>query len=160
MHGKWGRLMTNKWTRTCLAAVPFWLWASASQAETALVTPEEALLPPSAVLTLRGPAGGPKVELTGPGSSVAAGTPFSLSAVFKARPETSVAAKSVHIILMRGDGVDVTEQVRNAGRIDQTGIELKGLVAPPGEYRVRITVEDTSQRTGFADITLKIDAPH
>ena len=144
----------------CLAALPFWLWASASQAETALVTPQQALLPPLPVLTLRGPAGGPKVELTGPQSDVPGGTAFALSAVFTPLAAASIDPKSVHIILLRGDGVDVTEQVRNAGKIDQSGIDLKGLVAPPGEYKVRVAVEDTNQRAGFADITLKIDAPH
>ncbi|HXP04125.1 MAG TPA: hypothetical protein VN808_08395 [Stellaceae bacterium] len=152
--------MTNKWAKIYFTALLFWLWASASQAETALVTPEEALLPPSPVLTQRGPPDGPKVELTGPDSGVASGTPFSLSAVFKPRPETSIDPNSVHIILLRGDGVDVTERVRTAGRIDQTGIDLKGLQAPPGEYRIRVLVDDTSSRPGFADITLKIDAPH
>lgn len=155
-----GRSTMFKWIQICVAALPFWLWASASQAETALVTPEEARLPPYPVLTQRGPVDGPKIELTGPDSIVAAGAPFSLSAVFKPRGETSIAPKSVRIILLRGDGVDVTEQVRTAGRIDAAGIDLKGLVAPPGEYRVRVAVEDTSRRPGFADITVKIDAPH
>jgi len=150
----------SRWTKVFLAAFLLWLRASSSQAATALVTPEQALLPPVQVLTQRGPAGGPKVELTGPDSSVAAGTPFSLSAIFKPRPETNVDPNSVHIILLRGDGVDVTEQVRGAGRIDQTGIKLEGLVAPPGEYRIRVLVDDTSSRVGFADLTLKIEAPH
>jgi hypothetical protein len=152
--------MMIKWFKIWLMTFPFWLWASASQAATALVTPEQALLPPLQVLTQRGPAGGPKVELTGPDGSIASGTPFNLSAIFKPRPETNVDPNSVHIILLRGDGVDVTEQVRGSGRIDQTGIELEGLVAPPGEYRIRVLVDDTGARVGFADITLKIDAPH
>jgi hypothetical protein len=149
----------SRWTKVFLAAFLLCLWASSSQAATALVTPQEALLPPSPVLTQRGPADGPKVELTGPDSSVVSGTSFNLSAVFKPRPETNIDPNSVHIILLRGDGVDVTDRVRGAGRIDQTGIELEGLVAPPGEYRIRVLVDDTNARVGFADITLKIDAP-
>jgi hypothetical protein len=150
----------SRWTKIFLAAFLLCLWASSSQAATALVTPQEALLPPSPVLTQRGPAGGPKVELTGPDGSIASGTPFSLTATFKPRAETSVDPNSVHIILLRGDGVDVTDRVRGAGRIDQTGIDLKGLVAPPGEYRIRVLVDDTSSRVGFADLTLKVEAPH
>ena len=147
-------------TKVFLAAFPLWLWASVSQAVTVLVTPQEALLPPSPVLTQRGPADGPKVELTGPDGSVAGGTPFKLSAFFRPRPETNIDPNSVHIILLRGDGVDVTDRVRTAGKIDQMGIDLEGLVAPPGEYRIRVLVDDTNARVGFADITLKIAAAH
>jgi hypothetical protein len=135
------------------------LWASAARAETALVTPAEALLPPSPVIVPRGPADGPKIALTGP-ESVPAGTQFSLKAVFTPRPDSSIDPKSVHIILLRGDGVDVTEQVRGAGKIDNTGIDLTGLTAPPGEYRIRVTVDDTRQKPGFADLVLKIETPH
>jgi hypothetical protein len=98
--------------------------------------------------------------LAGPQSDVPGGASFSLTATFKPRAETSIDPNSVHIILLLGDGVDVTERVRSAGRIDQTGIDLKGLVAPPGQYRIRVLVDDTNQRSGFADLTLKIDAPH
>ena len=150
----------SRWTKVFLAAFLLCLWASSSQATTLLVTPQEALLPPSPVLTQRGPADGRKVELTGPDGGVVSRTPFNLSAVFKPRPETNIDPNSVHIILLRGDGVDVTDRVRGAGRIDQTGIELEGLVAPPGEYRIRVLVDDTNSRVGFADISLKIDAPH
>ncbi len=150
----------SRWTKIFFAAFPFWLWASGAQAVTVLVTPQEALLPPSPVLTQRGPADGPKVEVTGPDGSVASGAPFNLSAVFKPRPETNIDPNSVHIILLRGDGVDVTVRVRAAGRIDQTGIDLEGLVAPPGEYRIRVLVDDTNARVGFADITLRIAAAH
>ena len=151
--------MKAKIARIYLAAFPLWLWASASRAETALVTPQEAMLPPYPVLTQRGPVTGPKVELTGPPGDVAGGTPFALAAVFKPRAATRIDPTSVHIILLRGNGIDVTEQVRAAGRIDQSGIDLTGLVAPPGDYTIRVTVSDTMQQTGFADFTLKIDAP-
>ena len=151
--------MTIKRVSICLWALPLLLWAIGAQAATALVTPAQALLPPSPVIVPRGAADGPKVALAGPESAVKDGTPFDLKAVFTPRPDSSVDSKSVHIILLRGDGVDVTEQVRGAGKIDQTGIDLTGLVAPPGEYRIRVLVDDTSQRLGFADVTLKIDAP-
>jgi hypothetical protein len=150
----------SMWTKFFLAALMLCLWAGCGQAATVLVTPQEALLPPSPVLTQRGPADGPKVVLTGPDGSVVSGIPFNLSAVFKPRPDASIDPNSVHIVLLRGDGVDVTDRVRGAGRIDQTGLELGGLVAPPGEYRIRVLVDDTNSRVGFADITLKIDAPH
>jgi hypothetical protein len=149
-----------RWTKVFLAAFLLCLGVNSSQAATVLVTPQEALLPPSPVLTQRGPADGPKVELMGPDGSVVGGTPFHLSAVFKPRPDTNIDPNSVHIILLRGDGIDVTDRVRGAGRIDQTGINLEGLVAPPGEYRIRVLVDDTNARVGFADITLKIDTPH
>jgi|SRR5579864_2098455 hypothetical protein len=150
----------SRWTKICFTAFAFWLWASASEAATALVTAQEALLPPSPVLTQRGPADGPKVEVTGPDGVITSGAPFNLSAIFKPRVDTSIDPNSVHIILLRGDGVDVTDRVRTAGKIDQTGVDLEGLVAPPGEYRIRVLVDDTNARPGFADITLKIDAPH
>jgi hypothetical protein len=116
------------------------------------------LLPPYPVLTQRGPPpGGPKIEITASQADVAPGGSFDFTAVF-AHP-ADIDPKTVHIILLRGDGVDVTDRVRDAGRIDRNGIDLKGLVAPAGEYRIRVTVEDTQQHTGFADVTLKVAAP-
>lgn len=146
--------------RGAIVFVAALLWAGGAQAETALVTPAEAALPPSQVIIPRGPADGPKIALTGPESGVAAGSQFTLKATFTPRPDTTIDPKSVHIILLRGDGVDVTEQVRGAGKIDESGIDLTGLTAPPGEYRIRVTVDDTKQKLGFADIVLKIGAPH
>lgn len=150
--------MTIKLFTICLSALSLWFWASIARAETALVTPTEALLPPSPVVVSRGATDGPRVALSGPDGAVKGGIPFGLKAVFTPREESKVDPKSVHIILLRGDGVDVTERVRSAGTIDQNGIALTGLIAPPGEYRIRVTVEDTRERPGFADITIKIDA--
>ena len=149
--------MTIKRVAIFIAAL---LWASAARAETALVTPAQASLPASPVIIPRGAADGPKIALSGPESGVPAGTQFGLKAVFTPRPDSSIDPKSVHIILLRGDGVDVTEQVRGAGKIDESGIDLTGLTAPAGEYRIRVTVDDMKQKLGFADIVLKIETPH
>ncbi len=139
-----------------LVALAVMLWAGATRAETVLITPEEAALPPSPVLTQRGPIPGPRVEFTAPKSDVAVKAPFALGVVFGRLSAADVDPKTVHIIVMRGDGVDVTDRVRGAGRIDHAGIDLKDLAAPPGEYRIRVTVHDTKDRPGFADLILKV----
>src|SRR5580704_2389499 len=138
----------------CLAAFVACLWASGSQAETVLVTPEEALLPALPALTQRGPIPGPKVEFTAPDKDGTVKSPFALTAIFTRLSAADIDPKTVHIILMRGDGVDVTDRVRPAGTIDQSGVNLRDLVAPAGEYRLRLSVQDARQRPGFAEITL------
>jgi len=125
-----------------------------------LVTAEEAALPVGApqplvvpVSPLRGITRPPEIDLLSPAKRPVQ-SPFEFRVGFLAHGGAHIDPKSVKIIYLRQDNIDLTNRLRSA--ITAKGIDVPNAETPPGEYRFRIEVHDDDGHISATDIVIDV----
>lgn len=114
-----------------------------------LITESEARLPVGDVPTSRGITRGPTIEVISPKSGTKANKPpLDFKVKFAAHGGAEIKPESVQIQYIKSPLVDLTE--RALPHISEKGISITGAVVPEGQHMMRISVQDTSGRWGFA----------
>ena len=139
----------------CLALSTWTLVAA--RAETVLIRPDEAALPPAPPTTAvkiitRGIVRRPRIVLVAPETSVH--SPFNLKFVFRPIGGSVIEPGSVRLVYVKREPIDLTKRV--VGDITGNGIDVVGAVAPPGDHTVRVTVEDSLGRKASAVFVLHV----
>jgi hypothetical protein len=120
----------------------------------ALITPEEAALPPmkGAVATSnRGITRGPKITVT---EESAAKSPIRFQVKFQPLGGSTIDLDGVKVIYLRQPNVDLTSRVKPFTQA--TGIDMPDAQLPPGDHLVRIDVRDSEGRVSTGSFLLKI----
>jgi hypothetical protein len=119
-----------------------------------LITRQEAALPndePSRAGITRGP----KVVLVNPAATAGfISSPFNLRIRFDTFGRTKVDVDSIVVTYKKRPAIDLTQRIKSF--IQPTGINLDGVLVPPGEHRIRIDLKDTDDQSGFTEFTLKV----
>jgi hypothetical protein len=110
----------------------------------ALITAEEASLPPRAMKTKRAITRGPEVRLDSPNTAVKAGVPFRLHIVVRPRGGVPIDAASVQIRYMREPVVDLMPRLR--AHTSAGGVLIDEAVAPAGDHDIEVLVRDAQDR--------------
>ena len=120
-----------------------------------LITLEEAARPPSEDAAPRGISRGPGIRQMAPDqNSGPVKSPMSFKVAFEPRGGSKINPGTVKVMYLKSPSVDLSDRIK-AGLSD-TGIELGGVEVPPGEHRLRVTVQDSEGRESNALITLKV----
>jgi hypothetical protein len=120
----------------------------------ALITPEEAALPPmkGAVATSnRGITRGPKITVT---EESAAKSPIRFHVRFQPLGGSTIDLDGVKVIYLRQPNVDLTSRVKPFTQA--TGIDMPDAQLPPGDHLMRIDVRDSEGRVSTTSFLVKI----
>lgn len=131
-----------------LIAVP------ASSFAAALITPEEAALPPmkgAVANSNRGITRGPKIAVS---EESAAKSPIRFQVKFQPLGGSTIDTEGVKVIYLKQPNVDLTPRVK--AFVQPTGIDMPDAQLPPGDHLVRIDVKDSEGRVSTTSFVLKI----
>jgi hypothetical protein len=120
----------------------------------ALITPEEAALPPmkgAVANSNRGITRGPKITVT---EESAAKSPIRFQVKFQPLGGSTIDLDGVKVIYLRQPNVDLTSRVKPFTQA--TGIDMPDAQLPPGDHLVRIDVKDSEGRVSTTSFLLKI----
>ena len=141
-----------KFFRTAFLAALLAIPTSAFAA--ALITPEEAALPPQkgAVATSnRGITRGPKITVSEDGARPA---PIRFQVKFQPLGGSTIDLDGLKVIYLKQPNVDLTPRVKPF--VQPTGIDMPDALLPPGDHLVRIDVKDSEGRVSTTSFLLKI----
>jgi hypothetical protein len=131
-----------------LVAIP-----AASFAE-ALITPEEAALPPmkgAVANSNRGITRGPKIAVI---EENGVKSPIRFQVKFQPLGGSTIDTEGVKVIYLKQPNVDLTPRVK--AFVQPTGIDMPDAQLPPGDHLVRIDVKDSEGRVTTTSFVLKI----
>ena len=120
----------------------------------ALITPEEAALPPmkgAVANSNRGITRGPKIAVT---EESGAKSPIRFQVKFQPLGGSTIDTEGVKVIYLKQPNVDLTPRVK--AFVQPTGIDMPDAQLPPGEHLVRIDVKDSEGRVSTTSFVLKI----
>jgi hypothetical protein len=126
----------------------------ASSFAAALITPEEAALPPmkgAVANSNRGITRGPKIAVTEENS---AKSPIRFQVKFQPLGGSTIDTEGVKVIYLKQPNVDLTPRVKPF--VQPTGIDMPDAQLPPGDHLVRIDVKDSEGRVSTTSFVLKI----
>jgi hypothetical protein len=126
----------------------------ASSFAAALITPEEAALPPmkgAVANSNRGITRGPKIAVT---EENAAKSPIRFQVKFQPLGGSTIDTEGVKVIYLKQPNVDLTPRVKPF--VQPTGIDMPDAQLPPGDHLVRIDVKDSEGRVSTTSFVLKI----
>ena len=132
-----------------LFAMPFPAFA------TALITPEEAALPPmkgAVPNSNRGITRGPKITVVE--DAAAKPSPIHFQVKFQPLGGSTIDLDGLKVIYLKQPNVDLTPRVRPF--VQPTGIDMPDALLPPGDHLVRIDVKDSEGRVSTTSFLLKI----
>jgi hypothetical protein len=121
----------------------------------ALITPEEAALPPmkGAVPNWnRGITRGPKIIVLDESGSHSSPIHFQLK--FQPLGGSTIDLDGLKVTYLKQPNVDLTPRVKPFAQ--QTGIDMPDALLPPGDHLVRIDVKDSEGRVSTISFLLKI----
>ena len=120
------------------------------QAQTRLITEEEARGPNQPVPTTRAITRGPAIRLLSAHEVTARGFPLKLA--FEPRGGSRIQSESVRVEHLKEPAIDVTPRL--AGALKGNVIELGSAEVPPGTHPLRVTVRDSEGREAQTIIQL------
>src|SRR3954447_22424470 len=135
-------------------AIPAFLTPPSSALAAALITAEEAALPPmkgAAANSGRGITRGPKITVT---EESAAKSPIRFQVKFQPLVNSSIDLDGLKVIYLKQPNVDLTPRVKPF--VQPTGIGMPDAALPPGDHLVRIDVKDSEGRVSTTSFLLKI----
>lgn len=148
MFSKSARLLCTAFLATVIAM-------PASAFAAALITPEEAALPPmkgAVANSNRGITRGPKITLSD--ESSAKPSPIHFQVKFQPLGGSTIDLEGLKVIYLKQPNVDLTPRVKPFAQ--QTGIDMRDALLPPGDHLVRIDVKDSEGRVSTTSFVLKI----
>ena len=122
----------------------------------ALITPEEAALPPmkgAVANSKRGIMRGPKIMVPENADDVMS-SPIRLQVKFQGMGGSTIDLEGLKVTYLKQPNVDLTPRVRPF--VQQTGIDIPDALVPSGEHLLRIDVRDSEGRTSTMSFLLKI----
>src|ERR1700752_4137764 len=122
---------------------------------TALITPEEAALPPmkgAVPNSNRGITRGPKITVLE--ESSAKPSPIHLQVKFQPLGGSTIDLEGLKVIYLKQPNVDLTPRVKPF--VQPTGIDMPDALLPPGDHLVRIDVKDSAGRVSTTSFVLKV----
>lgn len=126
----------------------------ASSFAAALITPEEAALPPmkgAVANSNRGITRGPKIAVS---EENGAKSPIRFQVKFQPLGGSTIDTEGVKVIYLKQPNVDLTPRVK--AFVQPTGIDMPDAQLPPGDHLVRIDVKDSEGRVSTTSFVLKI----
>ncbi|MCP4620515.1 MAG: hypothetical protein GY844_29265 [Bradyrhizobium sp.] len=126
----------------------------ASGFASALITPEEAALPPmkgAVANSNRGITRGPKIMVT---EENGAKSPIRFQVKFQPLGGSTIDVDGLKVIYLKQPNVDLTPRVKPFAQ--PTGIDMPDAQLPPGDHLVRIDVKDSEGRVSTTSFVLKI----
>jgi hypothetical protein len=140
----------------CGAALLLCLSVASAQALD-LVTGAEAAQPDHVgELVLRGITRGPLISQVQPDPQTqAVKSPFRMVLSFKALGGGRIDARSVEVIYLKEPLIDLTPRLLNG--ISDRGLQLDGVVLPPGQHRMLVRVADQDGRSSDLIMKLTVD---
>lgn len=120
----------------------------------ALITPEEAALPPmkgAVANSNRGITRGPKITVT---EESGAKSPIRFQVKFQPLGGSTIDVDGLKVIYLKQPNVDLTPRVKPFAQ--PTGIDMPDAQLPPGDHLVRIDVKDSEGRVSTTSFVLKI----
>jgi hypothetical protein len=121
----------------------------------ALITPEEAALPPmkgAVANSNRGITRGPKITVVE--GSAAVPSPIRFQVKFQPLGGSTIDLDGLKVIYLKQPNVDLTPRVKPF--VQPTGIDMPDALLPPGDHLVRIDVKDSEGRVSTTSFLLKI----
>ena len=141
-------------------AVPVLLLLVTPAGAFTLVTAEEAAMPPGApqplprpVTPQRGITRPPEIDLVSPPKRPVH-SPFEFRIGFVAHGGAHIDPKSVQVIYLRQDNIDLTNRLKSA--ITAKGIDVPNAETPPGQHAFRIQVQDDDGHISTTDIIIDV----
>ena len=122
---------------------------------TALITAEEAALPPmkgAVANSNRGITRGPKITV--PDENPAKPSPIHFRVKFQPLGGSTIDVDALKVIYLKQPNVDLTSRVRPFAQ--PSGIDMPDALLPPGDHLVRIDVKDSEGRVSTTSFVLKI----
>jgi hypothetical protein len=126
-----------------------------SFAATALITAEEAALPPmkgAVANSNRGITRGPKITVVE--GSAAVPSPIRFQVKFQPLGGSTIDLDGLKVTYLKQPNVDLTPRVKPF--VQPTGIDMPDALLPPGDHLVRIDVKDSEGRVSTTSFLLKI----
>jgi hypothetical protein len=120
----------------------------------ALITPEEAALPPmkgAVANSNRGITRGPKITVT---EENGAKSPIRFQVKFQPLGGSTIDVEGMKVIYLKQPNVDLTSRVKPFTQA--SGIDMPDAQLPPGDHLVRIDVKDSEGRVSTTSFVLKI----
>lgn len=120
----------------------------------ALITPEEAALPPmkgAVANSNRGITRGPKITVT---EENGAKSPIRFQVKFQPLGGSTIDVEGMKVIYLKQPNVDLTSRVMPFTQA--SGIDMPDAQLPPGDHLVRIDVKDSEGRVSTTSFVLKI----
>lgn len=120
----------------------------------ALITPEEAALPPmkgAVANSSRGITRGPKITVT---EESATKSPIHFQVKFQPLGGSTIDLNGLKVIYLKQPNVDLTPRVKPFAQ--QGGIDMPDALLPPGDHLVRIDVKDSEGRISTTSFLLRI----
>jgi hypothetical protein len=121
----------------------------------ALITPEEAALPPmkgAVPNSNRGITRGPKITVSEESSAKPA--PIHFQVRFQPLGGSTIDLEGLKVIYLKQPNVDLTPRVKPFAQ--PGGIDMPDALLPPGDHLVRIDVKDSEGRVSTTSFLLKI----
>src|ERR1700752_4415396 len=121
---------------------------------TALITPEEAALPPmkgAVPNSNRGISRGPKITVL---ESSAKPPRIHFQVKFQPLGGSTIDLEGLKVIYLNQPNVDLTPRVKPF--VQPTGIDMPDALLPPGDHLVRIDVKDSAGRVSTTSFVLKV----
>jgi len=121
----------------------------------ALITPEEAALPPmkgAVANSNRGITRGPKITVLE--ESSAKPSPIRFLVKFQPLGGSTIDLEGLKVIYLKQPNVDLTPRVKPFAQ--PGGIDMPDALLPPGDHLVRIDVKDSEGRVSTTSFLLKI----
>ncbi len=141
-------------------AVPALLLLTAPANALTLITAAEAAMPAGGPQPLvvpvpptRGITRPPEIDLMSPPKRPVH-SPFEFRIGFIAHGGARIDPKSVKVIYLRQDNIDLTNRLKSA--ITAKGIDVPNAETPPGEYAFRIEVRDDDGHIATSDIVIDV----
>ena len=122
---------------------------------TALITPEEAALPPmkgAVANSNRGITRGPRITVLEEAS--AKPSPIRFQVKFQPLGGSTIDLEGLKVIYLKQPNVDLTPRVKPFAQ--PGGIDMPDALLPPGDHLVRIDVKDSEGRVSTTSFLLKI----
>jgi hypothetical protein len=122
---------------------------------TALITAEEAALPPmkgAVANSGRGITRGPKITVSE--ESAAKPSPIHFQVKFQPLGGSTIDLDGLKVIYLKQPNVDLTPRLKPF--VQPTGIDMPDALLPPGDHLVRIDVKDSEGRVSTTSFVLKI----
>lgn len=98
---------------------------------------------------------GPRIEVKAPSVSKPVNTPFNIEIMFSPQGDAEINPDTLRI---KYGWIDVTDRVINSGKaeISPRGIKVQKAEIKEGDYDFTISIQDTKERVGTAQIKVKV----